>query len=244
MRGWGTPLTPVEPKPEFVITQKEKVVEVKQVKEPRRDYSTFCLNEDEVKKLVDAASSARDRAILLLMLHSALRRGEVAYLRIENIDWERRVIHLTEYKGKNRYPKNEEELTVPISDKCLEYLTLLKKDHSAGWLFVSQIGKSTKHLTPVEINNIVARIGKRAGLTNPIPQKHIKRTIHGDYTRHARINPHLLRHTCIRLYLKNGGDIRMAQKLARHSSIGLTLQTYGSPSVSDRLDDYRNTVKW
>jgi len=229
---------------EFVITKRQGTVEVTNVKMPKNDYSKYCLTEDEVKRLLEAATNPRDRAMLLLMLHSALRRMEVANLRVEDIDWKRQLVHLSEYKGRERHPKNDEELTVPISDKCYECLTFVKDKVKQNWLFVSHHKKRYTHITPAEINHLVALLGKKAGLTNPIPPKHVKRAKMGDYELYGKINPHLLRHTCIRLYLKNGGNIRMAQKLARHSNIGLTLQTYGSPSIDDRVKDYRNVVKW
>ena len=229
---------------QYVVTQEQGQAVVNEIKTPKNDYSKYCLSEDEVKRLVAAATNPRDRAMLLLMLHSALRRMEVAFLKVEDIDWERHLIHLSKYKGMKLHPKNSEELTVPISDKCHEYLEMIKKEQTSGWLFVSQHKKRSTHITPEEINHLVEVLGNKAGLTNPIPSKQIKRAKKGNYELYRKINPHLLRHTCIRLYLKNGGDIRMAQKLARHSNIGLTLQTYGCPSLQQRQDEFTKVVRW
>jgi len=229
---------------QYVVTQEQGQAVVNEIKTPKNDYSKYCLSEDEVKRLVAAATNPRDRAMLLLMLHSALRRMEVAFLKVEDIDWERKLIHLSEYKGRERYPKNDEELTIPISDKCYECLTFVQDKVKQNWLFVSQHKKRSTHITPEEINHLVEVLGKKAGLTNPIPSKHITRAKKGNYELYKKINPHLLRHTCIRLYLKNGGDIRMAQKLARHSNIGLTLQTYGSPSLQQRQDEFNRVMNW
>ena len=229
---------------EFTIQKKKEVTEIKEVRQPKNDYSKYALSEEEIKKLLDAATQTRDKAILLLMLHSALRRMEVVNLRVEDIDWERSLIHLKIYKGKKFHPKNDEELTIPASEKCMVFLRMVKDNREKGWLFVPRDKSSSMHITPEEINYLVASLGKKAGLTNPITKKDVTRTNGRNYQLYKNINPHLLRHTCIRLYLARGGDIRMAQKLARHSRIGLTLETYGTPSIADRDKEYRQIVDW
>lgn len=227
---------------EFTVIKDKMGVKVKAIKKPRTDYSKYSLSEEEVNKLIAEATTPKNKAVLLLMLHSALRRDEVANLKIENIDWERKLIHLDHYKGQEKHPKNDEELTVPITKECFDAMQYERKERPSGFLFSGR-SSCKVHMAKEEINYIVARLGKKAGLTNPIPSKHVNRSKQGSFELHQQINPHLLRHTCIRNYLKNGGDIRMAQKLARHSNIGLTLQTYGSPSINDRIVDFRDVEK-
>ena len=232
----------------YVMVEKNGVKEIQEEKEPKppkNDYSKFCLSEDECNRLVEATDTPRDKAILLLMLHSALRRTEVAHLRIEDVDWERKLINLAYYKNMNNkkvQPKSKEELTVLLSDKCYDALKYVRGPRTSGWLFYSKTDMK-KPICDEEINYLVRKWANRAGLSSPIPQKEVNRNGWRPFQLHKQINPHLLRHTAIRRYLAAGGTLRMAKGLARHSDIRLTINTYGAPSLEDRINEFRAVEK-
>src|SRR5579859_212749 len=57
--------------------------------------------EEKIKKLISAASTARDKAIIEVMYATGCRAGEIVAMRIEHIDFQKRTI-LVRGKGKER----------------------------------------------------------------------------------------------------------------------------------------------
>lgn len=238
------------------IKEIEPVISKTIMKPPKTDYSKYNLSEDDFKKML-SVSDVRERAILLLMGRSALRVSEVCNLKVRNIDTYKCSVHLEYYKGVGRYKKTEEELTVPLTQECL---TLLNNDIIAkeglqpeDYIFFSN-WKGERHKTAIsrqQMEKIISKIGERAGVKNPIPAKETTvkyfnkagEPIIKKYMTYTRINSHLLRHTAVRHIIdKNPGDYRLAQKIARHSNVGLTINTYGQMSEKDKLDKFHSSV--
>ena len=62
------------------------------------------LSKGEVKKILNATSNIKHKAILMLMYSGGLRVGEIIKLRPEDIDSNRKLIHIRASKGrKDRY---------------------------------------------------------------------------------------------------------------------------------------------
>ena len=73
------------------------------------------LSQEEVTRLIDAASNLFHRAILMTLYSTGMRRAELCQLKVSDIDKERMVIHIRQGKGgKDR--------DVPLSPKALETL--------------------------------------------------------------------------------------------------------------------------
>jgi integrase len=224
------------------VIEKQKILEIPK-SAPHDDYSLYCLTEEEIWKIYDKTMSSEDSAIFLLLYQCALRDHEVSHLRIEHIDWDQHVINLVTYKGSVKHKKTKAELTVPISDRCYEHLKHVKQKRTFGWLFQSK--SSSDHINDKTINYRLAKWGKEAGVNNPIPKTKVNRFRLGNdevYSQYININPHLLRHSGIRHYLDKGGDIRFASKLARHKNINLTINTYGVPSIKQRIEEFKRII--
>jgi integrase len=73
------------------------------------------LSQEEVNRLIDAASNLSHRAMLMTLYSTGLRRSEVARLQVSDIDSERMVIHVRQGKGRK-------DRDVPLSPKLLETL--------------------------------------------------------------------------------------------------------------------------
>ena len=73
------------------------------------------LSQEEVTRLIDAASNLSHRAMLMTLYSTGLRRSEMARLKVSDIDSERMVIHV--HQGKGRKDRD-----VPLSPKLLETL--------------------------------------------------------------------------------------------------------------------------
>jgi integrase len=87
----------------------------------------------EVKRMMaatntDRAKDLRDRPILMLFAIYGLRATEVARLRLEDLDWERRLLHVTRVKrrGPQTYP-----LLPSLSKALIRYLKAVRRRPSA-----------------------------------------------------------------------------------------------------------------
>lgn len=180
--------------------------------------SQFHLTENQIKFLIKHTEKLRDKVIIKLLSYCGLRRFEVAKIRIEDIDLETNKIRIL---GK----KNIERLSTIFSDQLSEdikvYITYVLDNKKQGYLFpaVSSLNKKS-HISPSEINRIVAKAGRRAHLKNPIPEL-------------KNINPHILRHSCARILKDRGLSLEVVQKVLGHLSYKTTMDLYGTKSISE-----------
>jgi len=168
-------------------------------------YLPETLNELQIEQFLEmidtnALHGLRDRAMIELLYASGLRISELANVRLENFNFEERVVRVTGKGNKTRL--------VPVGRKACEALAAylsterpkLVKRRSSSEIFLSQRG--TK-LTTVRIWQIVKEHARRAGLEQ-------------------RIYPHLLRHSFATHLLGNGADLRIIQEMLGHADISTT----------------------
>jgi integrase/recombinase XerD len=168
-------------------------------------YLPETLNELQVEQFLEridtkAVHGLRDRAMIELLYASGLRISELANARLENFNFEERVVRVTGKGNKTRL--------VPVGRKACEalraYLSAerpkLVKPRSSSEIFLSERG--TK-LTTARIWQIVKKHAKRAGLEK-------------------NIYPHLLRHSFATHLLSNGADLRIIQEMLGHADISTT----------------------
>lgn len=101
----------------------------------------------------------RDRAILTMMWRLGLRIGEVAALRLEDIDWRRGELVIT---GKG--PRCE-RLPLPsdVGEAVVSYLTGWRPKTEARHVFVCALAPHGR-MFRTTVTNVVARAARRAGL--------------------------------------------------------------------------------
>ena len=166
----------------------------------------YTLTHGEIQKLFFHCQDLRERIIIRLMAHCGMRREEVAGIQIDEIDWVRSRIS---FMGKGRLPG-----LVPLPPDLMEEIKFFLAGRLSGYLLPAK--KRMGHLTPVQINRIVAEVGKRAGLKSPNPS-----------SKTGNINPHLLRHSFARLCKDANMDTEEVQELMRHASFRTTYDLYG-----------------
>ncbi len=84
------------------ILKKDFIYEVKRPKKDKK--LPVVLSKEEVKKILEVAANIKHKAILMLMYSGGLRVGEVVRLKPEDIDANRKLIHIRASKGrKDRY---------------------------------------------------------------------------------------------------------------------------------------------
>ena len=168
-------------------------------------YLPETLNELQVEQFLEKIDSKakhglRDRAMIELLYASGLRISELANARLENFNFEERIVRVTGKGNKTRL--------VPVGRKACEALAIylsgerpsLVKTRSGSEIFLSERG--TK-LTTARIWQIIKKHARRAGLEK-------------------NVYPHLLRHSFATHLLGNGADLRIIQEMLGHADISTT----------------------
>ncbi len=178
--------------------------------------SEYHLSRQDIKKIINAATSFRDRCIIKTLAQTAIRRFELANLDIRDVDFEQRVIHIREGKGgKTR--------TIPASEELLGDLRHLLGSRKKGPVFTNPRGDK---LAVRQINRIVANAGEQAGVENPNPK-------------YKNITCHLFRHSFAREWKKQGGSLESLSKILGHTSVKTTLDEYGTEDLEDVKQNYQ-----
>lgn len=173
----------------------------------RRDQTVVFLTADQAASLVEATDLAgkaatRDRALLLTMLHSVLRRSEAAAMDFEHIRplgkyW---VLELADTKGgSDQYVKIPEEVVAEIEAVKSVY------GYTGGPIWRSMSNNATgRRLSAAAIYEIVRRTSSRAAL--PLD-----------------IGAHTLRHTGCTLAIEAGASLQQVKEHARHKNVETTM---------------------
>ena len=186
--------------------------------------SQFHLSEEQIKQLIKHADKLRDKVIIKLLAYCGLRRFELAKIKISDVNLETNKISI---RGK----KNIDRLATMFSDQLVEdlkiYMQYVLNNAKQGYLFPAVSSLNDKeHITPTQINRIVAKAGHRAQLNNPIPEL-------------KNINPHILRHSCARILKDRGLSLEVVQRVLGHLSFKTTMDLYGTKSISEMDDELK-----
>ena len=164
-----------------------------------------CLTADEVERVIATCDGPsvrclRDRAILLLLVRLGLRAGDVARLRLTDLEWERGTLRVM---GKGRY---EVRLPLPqdAGDALLQYLTARPDCGATPHVFLRQIAPFKPFVSNHCVSGVVKRALKKAG---------VHTTAKG---------AHLLRHTAATEMLRQGVPLDRIGLVLRHRSLDMT----------------------
>lgn len=192
----------------FNVLHRERIINTNPmslIKRLRTDEDTFIpLTEDEINRLLKAPNiklyaQFRDLVAMYLILDTGIRSSELFDLKMEDVDFKTRVIHLRGSTTKNRRNR-----ILPLSNQVLRLLMELITEVRANW--------DTEYV-------FVTNYGERH------TQSGLRRRI-SDYKERAniekRVTPHGLRHQFCRDYILNGGDVFTLQRIAGHADITTT----------------------
>lgn len=177
-----------------------------EIKRPKKDKKLpVVLSQEEVSCLLSSVSNLKHKVLLMLMYSAGLRVSEVVRLKIEDVDFQRKLIHVKGAKGrKDRYTILSEAGSGALQKYVKEYGQL-------KWLFPSQDRK--RHLTTRTVKKIFSNICKKAGIKKSA-------TVHS------------LRHSFATHLLENGVDLRYIQELLGHKS-SKTTEIYTHVATKD-----------
>ena len=154
------------------------------------------LNRRELKELFKAPSLLKHRIVLALLYSAGLRSQEVINLKISDIDFERKSIHI-------RQSKYKKDRIVPLSDYiAIGIKKYLSVEHPHVWLFNGKEGDG--------------RYSVR-GLSWVMREALKKTTIK------KQVNLHSLRHSYATHLLEEGVNIVTVKELLGHAEIGTTM---------------------
>jgi site-specific recombinase XerD len=163
------------------------------------------LTTEQVDSLVvacDGSSPARrrDRAIVLLLARLGLRAGDVASLRIADIEWEAGTLQVS---GKGRY---QVRLPLPqdVGDAILDYLACRPPTRDCDHIFVRNIAPYRPFKGGDGVSSAVRWAMKRAGVVSPAKGAHV------------------LRHTAATQMLRHGVPLDRIGLVLRHRGIDTT----------------------
>jgi site-specific recombinase XerD len=155
------------------------------------------IDPEDVSCLLFAVKKIRDKALILLLLRTGMRIGELLHTRVDDIKLKDRKIIILESE-KNRIGR-----VVYFSDDAQKTLNawLRKRDPSQQFLFY---GKRKDFMTYTSVRTIFSRYLKKAGLS------------------HKKYTLHCLRHTYASELLSAGMSLESLQQLLGHSSVEVT----------------------
>lgn len=154
------------------------------------------LSIEEVQKVIGACEHTRDKAVIMLMVDTGLRRSEVCSMNWEDIDLSTGMCLVKNGKGKK-------DRSVVIGVKTRRVLLKYKHDVSCGPgepLFQKRNGE---RLSPLGLRSLLVRLTEKTGV---------------------KISPHALRRTFVVMALKGGMSIAHVQAIMGHATPIMTLE--------------------
>jgi len=179
---------------------------VYEIKRPKKDRKLpVVLSQGEVSRILSSVNNIKHKAILMLIYSAGLRVSEVVKVKPEDIDAERKLIHIKGAKGrKDRYTL--------LSDIALDVLNeYIQKYKPQRWLFPGT--NPGKHVTTRTVQAIFEQACEKANIGK-------------------EVSVHSLRHSFATHLLESGVDLRYIQELLGHKS-SKTTEIYTHVSNKD-----------
>lgn len=177
------------------LIEKNPCARIKPIKYQRDIKKPF--TDVEIDAIRSACETARERALIELLLASGIRRAELCDLRIGDIN-------ITEKSVLVRHGKGGKKRITYLNDLSLIYIKKYLDEKGSSdpeeKLFSTKFGD----LTITGLRYVLKEIEKRSGVEN--------------------IHPHRFRRTFATTLANRGMDIQEVQKLLGHASINTTMQ--------------------
>jgi len=181
----------------YVSVLKQKWFEEEIPPPIRRPTLPTVLSAEEITRMLDLTTNLKHWTIIALFYGTGLRASELKMLKVEDIEGERKVLHVC--KGKGLVPRD-----IGLSDPLLERLRIYwrwrKPKH---WLFPSK-QRPDHAMDDKSIRAVCRSAARRAGIRK-------------------RVSPHVFRHSYATHMLEAGADLRTIQLLLGHSDLRETM---------------------
>lgn len=142
----------------------------------------------------DTEARARDLAILLLLATYGVRRGQVAQLRLSDVDWRDRLIHFRGHKGGKAI---RHTVTTPVATALARYVDRFRARVGDDHVFLRAL-EPRLPLSPTAISVAVTNRLREAGVDAPLR------------------SPHAFRHAFATRLLRAGRPLKQVADLLGH----------------------------
>ena len=195
-------------KKEFVNRDIAITMDFGKVPKKERNY----LTEEEAQKLVDAIQPPMVKLIAYFLFNTGLRISECLNLKLDDIDLEKKTIHVIEGKGRK-------DRIVPINEhlyaKLIDYLDNWKEDYGSDYFFAT---RKEGPISYPHVNSTIRVTARAIGIKKPV-------------------SCHVLRHSFASALVKKNVNLVYIQKLLGHESLAVT-----SIYTHAKLDDLTDAV--
>jgi integrase/recombinase XerC len=164
-----------------------------------------------ISSLPDTFDGIRNKAIILVLVDCGLRLGELLNIKMKDIDIDQQLMKVDGKTGERivRYGKTTWKA-------MKDYLKLRKKVNGHNdFLWLTEKGITLKDSS---VETLFIKLRKRTGIY---------------------IHPHLLRHTFATMWLKNGGESLMLQRLLGHTTLMMTNRYCQAVGCYDAIESHK-----
>ncbi len=175
------------------ILEKDITINIKRPKREKKIPSV--LTKEEVKKLFNSFQNKKSKLLVSLIYACGFRVSELINLKINDLDFENKIGHVRQAKGKKDRIFNIPAFLL----KDLQKQTKKQKEQNQKYLFTGP----KESLSDRNIQKIVRLAAKRVGINK-------------------KVSPHTLRHSFATHLLEDGIDIRKIQELLGHADLSTT----------------------
>lgn len=175
---------------------------------PKREKLPSVYDADEIRRIEDTVEQSstvgkRDYAMLLLATRLGLRSSDIAGLTFGNLDWDRNLICLIQYKTKKIV---ELPLLTEIGEALINYLKYGRSVSDLQQVFLTA-SAPYRSVNRMIINGAVSRTIIASGVD-----------IKG-----RKFGPHAMRHTLASQLLRNGTSLPVISETLGHSDMQVTM---------------------
>lgn len=187
---------------------------------------------EEIEQMIEVVPNPtlRNELLIRLLFQTGLRRGEAVRIELDDIDRERRSIHIYAPKtDSSRTVFYQESLDFLMDQWLSVYRNMYPKAAESPYLFIPKRGEQ---LTEKRVSMIIKEAAEEAG---------IQELLYTDASGHRRyrITAHTLRHGHAVQALKSGIHIRAVAEQMGHENVETTMQ-YLQIVEDDVEEAYRN----
>jgi integrase/recombinase XerD len=212
---------------------KQSPVGMKKVKYKEAEKFPGCLTADQIRTLINACRTARDKLIIWLLADTGMRKGELLGLHWSDFNWKARTLAIVRRNNPNHAYAKGQARVLSIADlmRNQEFCSILSKymdeeypyhiaqgyGHNMVFVVLHQGASSYgQPLEPQNLNKLFDRLKEKTEIDL------------------ERIYPHLLRHTFASHNIREGSQkgkgkeeiAKTVQRQLGHKSIATTLDIY------------------
>ena len=143
------------------------------------------LTEEDIKKMIDSAQKARDKAIVAVLYESGCRVGEFLTMKIKNVQFDRYGAIIV-VQGKTGYRRIRLVSSVPYLAEWINNHPF--NDNPEAWLWISL--RNFKRLPYNSLRTILRVIAEKAGIrksVNPHAFRHARATYLANFLTEAQM---------------------------------------------------------